>query len=504
MQLGFFDDIDDLLEQSKSQHLNPNSGDEGQIVEELKFRSSIPDIESDVLDKVDEYIRTRNDLFIDETTDNRNDTPDQFEFIPNTNRIEYNQPECVICSDGLISLDEEFIGYLDICNHIFCFKCINAWANRTNICPLCKRKFRHIRKLSKEDLTIEAGKISFIQNSGNVVLVEDKSLLSPRDQQIQDTGCEICGHDNDWDMMLLCDECDNGFHIYCLNPPLTHIPPGLWFCTVCVGNNPNLLSSTEQINSAVSNSSNSSRNSTRDLRMDRILVESDSSYSDNNQVSNTSTDNDDIDISDLSNLSLLSDVSNEPNRASSITLSSTMTNANYRTRTNTKTNIISKTNNVLSNGAGRRRGRPRRTNTDRVSNTSSSKNSTSSSSAKRNTTTNGIVNSTKGNNTRVDETNIGGKVRKSRSDKGKKRKKNNLTPIQALGRSFRLGASESIPNNDPISTIFNRERVLTSRLSVSSGFSGRDDTNVPHMRAATESRLLRFMNYEYQKNSTWN
>jgi len=33
--------------------------------------------------------------------------------------------------------------------------------------------------------------------------------------------------------MLLCDNCDAGFHIFCLNPPLSKIPRGKWYCATC-------------------------------------------------------------------------------------------------------------------------------------------------------------------------------------------------------------------------------------------------------------------------------
>lgn len=42
------------------------------------------------------------------------------------------------------------------------------------------------------------------------------------------TRCEICaGADHD-DKILLCDECDQGFHIFCLSPPLAQIPATDW------------------------------------------------------------------------------------------------------------------------------------------------------------------------------------------------------------------------------------------------------------------------------------
>lgn len=34
--------------------------------------------------------------------------------------------------------------------------------------------------------------------------------------------------------MLLCDSCDASYHIFCLLPPLTSIPPGDWRCPKCL------------------------------------------------------------------------------------------------------------------------------------------------------------------------------------------------------------------------------------------------------------------------------
>ncbi|KDQ08859.1 hypothetical protein BOTBODRAFT_148481 [Botryobasidium botryosum FD-172 SS1] len=46
--------------------------------------------------------------------------------------------------------------------------------------------------------------------------------------------CEICKISNRGPEMLLCDGCDCGFHMFCLDPPLTAIPRGQWFCDTCV------------------------------------------------------------------------------------------------------------------------------------------------------------------------------------------------------------------------------------------------------------------------------
>ena len=43
--------------------------------------------------------------------------------------------------------------------------------------------------------------------------------------------------------MLLCDNCDDGYHTFCLDPPLTEVPEGHWLCPGCIqhGMTPALL-----------------------------------------------------------------------------------------------------------------------------------------------------------------------------------------------------------------------------------------------------------------------
>lgn len=38
--------------------------------------------------------------------------------------------------------------------------------------------------------------------------------------------CLICGntYDDDDVKLIICDECNEGFHVYCLDPPLEQIP----------------------------------------------------------------------------------------------------------------------------------------------------------------------------------------------------------------------------------------------------------------------------------------
>eukprot|EP00298_Acanthocystis_sp_HF-20_P016451 c21485_g1_i4.p1 GENE.c21485_g1_i4~~c21485_g1_i4.p1 ORF type:complete len:582 (+),score=156.24 c21485_g1_i4:154-1899(+) len=45
--------------------------------------------------------------------------------------------------------------------------------------------------------------------------------------------CEVCEGGFHEEVMLLCDKCGKGNHIYCLTPPLTSVPKGNWICLNC-------------------------------------------------------------------------------------------------------------------------------------------------------------------------------------------------------------------------------------------------------------------------------
>ena len=48
-----------------------------------------------------------------------------------------------------------------------------------------------------------------------------------------DDGCRVCHSLEHADQVLLCDECDLQYHIFCLSPPLSAVPWGEWFCPTC-------------------------------------------------------------------------------------------------------------------------------------------------------------------------------------------------------------------------------------------------------------------------------
>lgn len=76
-----------------------------------------------------------------------------------------------------------------------------------------------LRRLnSREDETDEKGE------------VDCKEEFHTRGDQI----CEQCQGGAHEQSMLLCDRCDRGWHLYCLTPPLSSVPPGNWYCFDCL------------------------------------------------------------------------------------------------------------------------------------------------------------------------------------------------------------------------------------------------------------------------------
>lgn len=105
------------------------------------------------------------------------------------------------------------------CGHQdFCISCLKTWSAICNKCPLCMIEF------------------DYIENSLTKTLKRVPSInkLAWNDTY-QDILCEICSSGSNENSMLLCDACDCGFHIYCLNlrriPDLEH-----WFCSFCIQN----------------------------------------------------------------------------------------------------------------------------------------------------------------------------------------------------------------------------------------------------------------------------
>ncbi|XP_023027408.1 zinc finger protein ubi-d4 isoform X1 [Leptinotarsa decemlineata] len=60
------------------------------------------------------------------------------------------------------------------------------------------------------------------------------SVKKYRWQCIECKCCSVCGNSDNDDQLLFCDDCDRGYHMYCLSPPLVDPPEGSWSCKLCI------------------------------------------------------------------------------------------------------------------------------------------------------------------------------------------------------------------------------------------------------------------------------
>lgn len=128
--------------------------------------------------------------------------------------------KCPIC---LHSFREQEVGTPNVCEHNFCAPCIEEWSGNVQTCPIDRKSFTHIRIRSRY---ADTGHIREIR-------VEAKKSSEAEPSEADFTNCEICGRCDQEETMLLCDGCDAGYHMGCLEPALIEIPEGSWYCDNC-------------------------------------------------------------------------------------------------------------------------------------------------------------------------------------------------------------------------------------------------------------------------------
>ncbi|XP_070825928.1 tyrosine-protein kinase BAZ1B isoform X2 [Chaetodon trifascialis] len=53
------------------------------------------------------------------------------------------------------------------------------------------------------------------------------------DMSAENARCKVCRRKGDDEKLILCDECNKAFHLFCLRPALYRIPVGEWLCPAC-------------------------------------------------------------------------------------------------------------------------------------------------------------------------------------------------------------------------------------------------------------------------------
>ncbi|NXA61148.1 PHRF1 protein, partial [Mohoua ochrocephala] len=125
---------------------------------------------------------------------------------------------CPIC---LNTFRDQAVGTPESCSHYFCLDCIVEWSKNANSCPVDRILFNYIN--------IRA-------HFGGKILKKipvENTKTQGTDGEDDPTFCEVCGRSDREDRLLLCDGCDAGYHMECLNPPLSEVPVDEWFCPAC-------------------------------------------------------------------------------------------------------------------------------------------------------------------------------------------------------------------------------------------------------------------------------
>ena len=93
------------------------------------------------------------------------------------------------------------------------------------------------------------GNRSLVVGSGGLSkvasIVEKERLEDGSDAEdvAEDVKCDGCGRADREDEMVLCDECDSGWHLDCLKPALLSVPDGEWICPDCSQSKTKLVAS---------------------------------------------------------------------------------------------------------------------------------------------------------------------------------------------------------------------------------------------------------------------
>ncbi|KAM8866938.1 lysine (K)-specific demethylase 5Ba isoform 2-T2 [Synchiropus picturatus] len=64
--------------------------------------------------------------------------------------------------------------------------------------------------------------------------VKECTVNKPIESKVEQYLCLVCGSGTAEDRLLLCDGCDDSYHIFCLIPPLHEVPKGDWRCPRCL------------------------------------------------------------------------------------------------------------------------------------------------------------------------------------------------------------------------------------------------------------------------------
>eukprot|EP00644_Phytophthora_capsici_P009143 jgi/Phyca11/532615/estExt2_fgenesh1_pg.C_PHYCAscaffold_60161 len=96
---------------------------------------------------------------------------------------------------------------------------------------------------------------------------EEEDVEQPMDVEMEEeeqTACEICKSSHRESEIVLCDDCNGEYHIFCLKPPLPNVPEGTWYCPNCKDKHPvsEVTVKAEQVVAAAANTTSGANSAT--------------------------------------------------------------------------------------------------------------------------------------------------------------------------------------------------------------------------------------------------
>ncbi|XP_071333394.1 PHD and RING finger domain-containing protein 1-like isoform X2 [Trachinotus anak] len=124
--------------------------------------------------------------------------------------------KCHICLSGF---EQQTVGSLQDCQHVFCLECILQWSQTANTCPVDRISFSFIHQRRCPGGCIQ-----------KKIKVETQKRDADDEEEVSNAViCEECGRSDRRHRLLL-------YHMDCLTPSLNTGPEGDWICPECAAN----------------------------------------------------------------------------------------------------------------------------------------------------------------------------------------------------------------------------------------------------------------------------
>jgi PHD and RING finger domain-containing protein 1 len=129
--------------------------------------------------------------------------------------------KCPIC---LATFAAQEVGTPDVCDHLFCRRCLLAWSANANTCPVDRKEFSTILVRHNPD-----GEVIRRISVGSRLPRSGYEAVSLPDMR----PCELCGESNGrGDRLAYCYTCNFIFHPECVSSRDTVTLDG-WLCPNC-------------------------------------------------------------------------------------------------------------------------------------------------------------------------------------------------------------------------------------------------------------------------------